>query len=223
MRAKKILAAVTAFFMAAVVSGCQNTGDEKIMEEVLRDIPNVTETTEMVDFSDLSFEEIPETEPAATSGQSVTKETEITAYYDDSMFPVGEWIDVTDIDETFYSFDEDGRLEIGLQTHSVFGEYTFEDNMLTLILDLGFDAENYMGFAFDVQQEEDGYRLYYNAEKSTGELDLPDMDQVSHTSDQELIAGLSYLVSGFENRGSIFLNTMRYGMLTDINERNILK
>ena len=194
-----------AIFMAAIMTGCKKSVDEQILDEVFEDIPTVTGTTSIKDVSVTDIETFTTTKATTSKMETAASETEVTFDYDDSIFPAGEWVDVSETDETFYSFDGNGRLEIGLQTHSIFGKYTFEDNTLTLILDIGFETENYVNFAFDVQKEENGYRLYYNSEKSMGAIDLPDMDSVTQTSDQELIAGLSDLISGFENRESIFL------------------
>ena len=197
------------FFAVAAMSGCGNSADDQIMEEVLKDIPNVTGSTEHKNYSGADAEVIEVSEEFTSGTESTPAETsvDVIVEYDDSMFPIGEWIDVDDIDETFYSFDENGRFEIGLQTHSIFGEYTFEDDLLTLIFDIGFGDESTFNadYAFNVQKEEMGYRLYYNSENSMWKTDMPESDSVSHTSEKELIVGLSYLFSDFENRESFLL------------------
>lgn len=209
-----------AVLMAAVMTGCRKTADEQIMDEVLRDIPNVAGSGKSKDDPDISFEMITETETAASENETTVSETEaaeetseeteieteITVDYDDSMFPVGNWVDISGTDEIFYSFDENGRLEVGLQTHSIFGRYTFEDNTLTLIFDIGFEEAVVTESVFDVQHEEKGYRLYYDSEESTiAAAELPAIDSLSQISEQELIAGLTNLFYGFENSESVFL------------------
>ena len=207
---KKFLTAFLAILTAAAMSGCGNSPDNQIMEEVLKDIPNVTVPTESRAFSGADEEVIPVSEETNSGTESTAEEASaaVIVEYDDSIFPVGEWVDVSETDETFYSFDEDGRFEIGLQTHSIFGKYTFENNLLTLNFDIGF-AENdsfHAEYAFNVQREESGYRLYYNSEKSMWTTDMPESDSVSHTSEQELIVGLSNLfIADFENRESFLL------------------
>lgn len=208
----KLFFSAAVILTAAVMSGCTRSKESPIMDEVLKDIPNVTETTELKDIPLLDNDIISVSEELTSETESTTSTTEeipVTAEYDDSMFPVGEWVNVTDADEPFYSFDEDGGFSIGLQTHSIFGKYTFENGLLTLIFDIGigFDDSNsyHAEYAFDVQREEAGYRLYYNSESSSGKIELPDIDSVSHTSEQELIGELSSLFSGFENRESFLL------------------
>lgn len=196
------------------MTGCGNVADG-IATASETEIPETSTIEEASETVAETVTEVPETASEAeeiteeTTVEEITEETvtetEATVDYDDSMFPVGDWIDADDMDETFYSFDENGRFEIGLQTHSIFGEYTFEDNLLTLFFDIGFDDPLHAEFAFDVQKEENGCRLYYNSEKSTGAIQLPDMDSVSHSSDKELIVGLSNLFYSFENRESFLL------------------
>ena len=208
---KKILTlglAFTVILTAAAMSGCGKSPDNQIMEEVLKDIPNVSETTGFKAVSGTGAGVIEVSEEKNSETESPTEEASVIFEYDDSVFPAGEWVDIDSIDETFYSFDEDGRFEIGLQTHSIFGKYTFENNLLTLIFDIGFDDENTFNaeYAFDVQREEKGYRLYYNSEKSMWKTDMPEADSMRHTSEQELITGLSHLfVADFENRESFLL------------------
>ena len=207
---KKILTAILAVtVILTTAAGCGRSADGQIMDEVLRDIPNVAETTGYSEIAPgTGLETFTTTEASISERVAATEETEVVFDYDDSMFPVGEWVDVIEeIPEYIYIFYEDGQYEISMQTHSIFGKYKFEDETLTLIMNVGFDIEKYVEFAFDVRREENGYRLYYNSEKSTNADDivLPPWNPEGQTSEQERISGLSNLFYGFESRESFLL------------------
>lgn len=65
-----------AVFMAAIMSGCGNSADNQIMDEVLRDIPNVTEPTALPEVPGTGIESFTTTE--ATESETEASETEST-------------------------------------------------------------------------------------------------------------------------------------------------
>lgn len=137
-----------------------------------------------------------------------TDYVEIPDYYnytESDLYTREEWL--TRRNQVPYEFDGEGRYRISLQTHDILGKYTFEDNVLTLILDIEFhNGEKFYGeVCFDTVKEENGYRLYYKAAESGDTPDVPVMTDEDDISSAELSAGLSSLYSNFRYRESFFL------------------
>lgn len=120
------------------------------------------------------------------------------------MYTYEEWL--TSREQVLYEFDGEGHYRISLQTHDVFGKYTFEDNVLTLIFDIEFmnGSVLYTEYVFNTVREDNGYRLRYDPSKSSIG-NMPDMETETQSSQLELNAGLSSLFSNFTDRESLFL------------------
>lgn len=110
-------------------------------------------------------------------------------------------------DSHIFEFDGEGHFRVALQTHDVFGKYTFEDNILTLTFKTDFyDKGEFINkFSFEVLKEENGYRLCLDISESEGMIDLPARAELEQTSYMELAAGLSSLFDTFFNRKSFFI------------------
>ncbi len=110
-------------------------------------------------------------------------------------------------DSHIFEFDGEGHFRVALETHDVFGEYTFEDNMLTLTFRTDFYVKGVFinKFCFEAVKEENGWQLYLDTSKSAEMIDLPaatDLEQVSY---MELSVGLSSLFDTFYKRKSFFI------------------
>ncbi|MCM1382030.1 MAG: hypothetical protein NC192_08825, partial [Muribaculaceae bacterium] len=118
-------------------------------------------------------------------------------------------------DSHIFEFDGEGRFRAALQTHDVFGEYTFEDNMLTLIFKVGYEGETFINrFCFETSENENGYQLKFMPSKSTEMIELPPVMNMEHIADAEFLGGLSALFDTFYNRKSFCI---RYSGETDPN------
>lgn len=142
------------------------------------------------------------------------------AYYDENekIISVYDYKNYAENDNTYaeplfrkdshiYEFDGEGHFRVSLQTHDAFGDYTFENNVLTLTFRTDFGDEGVFinRCSFETVKEENGYRLYLDTSKSTEMIELPsviDMEQVSYI---ELSAGLSSLFDTFYKRKSFFI------------------
>lgn len=106
-------------------------------------------------------------------------------------------------DSHIFEFDGEGHYRISLQTHDVLGEYTLEDNMLTLIFKNHYNDETFINrFCFEASKIENGYRLEFVPSKSTEMIELPTVRNMGHSADVELFVGLSVLFDTFYARKS---------------------
>lgn len=106
-------------------------------------------------------------------------------------------------DSYIFEFDGEGHYRISLQTHDVLGEYTLEDNMLTLIFKNDYSEETFINrFCFEASKNENGYRLEFVPSKSTEMIELPAVRNMEHSADVELFVGLSALFDTFYARKS---------------------
>ncbi|MEZ3454318.1 MAG: hypothetical protein K1W17_08105 [Oscillospiraceae bacterium] len=106
-------------------------------------------------------------------------------------------------DSHTFEFDGEGHYRISLETHDVLGEYTLEDNMLTLIFKNDYSEETFINrFCFEASKNENGYRLEFVPSKSTEMIELPAVRNMEHSADVELFVGLSALFDTFYARKS---------------------
>lgn len=106
-------------------------------------------------------------------------------------------------DSHIFEFDGEGHYRISLQTHDVLGEYTLEDNMLTLIFKNHYNDETFINrFCFESSKIENGYRLELVPSKSAEMIELPAVRNMNHSADVELFVGLSALFDTFYARQS---------------------
>lgn len=141
---------------------------------------------------------------------------EISDYYnytESDLYTYEEWL--TSRAQVPYEFDGEGHYRISLQTHDVFGKYTFEDNTLTLIFDVEFmnGSVLYAEYVFNTVREDNGYRLQYDPSRSSIG-NMPDMETENQSSQLELNVGLSSLFSNFTDRESFLL---KYAGVSDPN------
>lgn len=112
-------------------------------------------------------------------------------------------------DSHIFEFNGEGHFRVSLETHDVFGEYTVEDNMLTLIFKTDRNEETFINrFCFEASKKEDGYRLEFTPSKSTEMIELPAVRNMEHSSDVELFVGLSALFDTFYARKSFCIEYM---------------
>lgn len=126
-------------------------------------------------------------------------------YTQNENYTYEDWL--SQKESKFYEFDGEGHYRISLETHDIFGEYTFKNNVLTLKFRTEFyDKGEFLNeFSFDAVREENGYRLYFKPSESSEMINLPDISDVTHSSNIELAVGLSALFDTFYKRESIFI------------------
>ncbi len=117
------------------------------------------------------------------------------------LFPTGYWLNYIEkpdyTDRKSYTFNDDGTYRISMEMHDIYDKYTFSDNVLTMTFDLSEQGWGIYHFSFDVTEDNDNYILKYKSEEIDG--NMPDVQTVTQTSDQELIVQLNNLFEDYRN------------------------
>lgn len=116
-------------------------------------------------------------------------------------FPTGYWMNYIEkpdyTDRKSYTFNDDGTYRISMEMHDIYDNYTFSDNVLTMTFDLSEQGWGTYRFSFDVTEDNGNYILKYKSEEIDG--NMPDVQTVTQTSDQELIVQLNNLFEDYRN------------------------
>lgn len=122
-----------------------------------------------------------------------------------ASFPTGYWMNYIErpdyTDRKSYTFNDDGTYRISMEMHDIYDKYTFSDNVLTMTFDLSEQGWGTYRFSFDVTEDNGNYILKYKSEEIDG--NMPDVQTVTQTSDQELIVQLENLFSDYRNEETL--------------------
>lgn len=219
---KKLLAAAMAVLTVAVMSGCGNTADRQLIEDITDDISTASET-ELPETSVTEADtEIPETvsgtAEAAAETETSEEETEIvsdteTAVEEETVtetmaeadFPIGKWIETR---AYIYEFDENGNVSVDTGFYNIKGTYEYNGSELRLRLISGWNEP--VGYVFSVTENGDSAKLVY-----TDYFDTEYMDPYEPVG---LVSGYFSVLGGIEEITlEPFRNELVYAEHEDLN------
>lgn len=189
---KRIFAILLA---SMVLTACSEKGEVAVEEITVTEV--VTEEATTVTTEETMAVTMEETMESTTAETSAVTEV----YAEKASFPTGYWMNYIErpdyTDRKSYTFNDDGTYRISMEMHDIYDKYTFSDNVLTMTFDLSEQGWGTYRFSFDVTEDNGNYILKYKSEEIDG--NMPDVQTVTQTSDQELIVQLENLFSDYRN------------------------